>query len=108
MERHIYLVQPTYRDKVGALLKGRRLGLHSAVLPALSAAVPGHWRKTSCIEYFDDICAGDTLTSQSYLADVVESPSASLGLLLISTNKTEYTNQNGKVVAVTTGTSIRY
>ncbi|MFN8507124.1 MAG: MaoC family dehydratase N-terminal domain-containing protein [Dehalococcoidia bacterium] len=60
------------------------------------------------IEYFDDICAGDTLTSQSYLADVVESPSASLGLLLISTNKTEYTNQDGKVVAVTTGTSIRY
>lgn len=60
------------------------------------------------IEYFGDICAGDTLTSQSYLSGVVESPSATLGLLLISTNKTEYTNQDGKVVAVSTGTSIRY
>ena len=65
MERHVYLVQPTYRDKDGSLLKGRRLGLHSAVLPALSAAVPGHWRRTSCVEFFEDV---DLDTSASVVA----------------------------------------
>jgi hypothetical protein len=55
MERRIYFVQPSYRDKHGTLLKGRRQSLHSAALPALSAAVPGHWHKTSCIEFFQDV-----------------------------------------------------
>ncbi|MFN8096596.1 MAG: radical SAM protein [Vicinamibacteria bacterium] len=55
MDRSIYLVQPSYRDRSGTLLKGRRQGLHSAVLPALSAAVPPDWRKRSCIEYFEDV-----------------------------------------------------
>ncbi|MBA4181850.1 MAG: hypothetical protein C0506_14765 [Anaerolinea sp.] len=59
------------------------------------------------IEYFDDICAGDVLTAKSHLA-AVEEREGSIGQMLISTNKTVYTNQAGKVVAIMTGTGIRY
>ncbi len=59
------------------------------------------------IEYFDDICAGDTLTAVSYVADYQERK-GSIGEMLITTTKTEYTNQDGKLVAVMTGTGIRY
>ena len=59
------------------------------------------------IEYFDDICAGDVLTATSHLAEL-EERSGSLGEMLISTNKTVYKNQAGKVVAIATGTGIRY
>jgi acyl dehydratase len=59
------------------------------------------------IEYFDDICAGDVLTAVSYIADIQER-TASLGEMLITTTKTEYTNQDGKLVAIMTGTGIRY
>ncbi len=59
------------------------------------------------IEYFDDICAGDVLTATSHLA-ALEERTGSIGQMLISTNKTVYKNQNGKVVAISTGTGIRY
>jgi len=59
------------------------------------------------IETFGDICAGDVLTAVSYLSEIVERKGG-LGEMLISTNKTEYTNQDGKLVAVATGTGIRY
>jgi radical SAM superfamily enzyme YgiQ (UPF0313 family) len=51
----VYLIQPSYRDKNGVLLKGRRLSLHSAALPALSAAVPPGWTKRVGFEYFEEI-----------------------------------------------------
>jgi hypothetical protein len=59
------------------------------------------------IEYYDDICAGDVLTSTSHLASLEETK-GSIGEMLIVTNKTVYKNQDGKVVAVSTGTTIRY
>ncbi|MGE0599009.1 MAG: MaoC family dehydratase N-terminal domain-containing protein [Dehalococcoidia bacterium] len=59
------------------------------------------------IEYFDDICAGDVLTSTSHVASYEETK-GSLGEMLITTNKTVYKNQTGKVVAIATGTGIRY
>lgn len=59
------------------------------------------------IEYFDDICAGDVLTSTSHVASYEETK-GSLGEMLITVNKTVYKNQNGKVVAISTGTGIRY
>ena len=59
------------------------------------------------IEYFDDICAGDVLTSASHLAEVKEDQGR-LGMMLISTNKTVYKNEAGKVVATATGTGLRY
>lgn len=59
------------------------------------------------IEYFDDICAGDVLTSVSYTSDIQER-TGGIGEMLITTSKTEYRNQDGKLVAVMTGTGIRY
>jgi len=59
------------------------------------------------IEYFDDICSGDVLTSTSHTASFEETK-GSLGEMLITVNKTVYKNQLGKTVAVSTGTSIRY
>jgi hypothetical protein len=59
------------------------------------------------MEYFDDICAGDVLTATSHLSEL-EERQGSLGEMLISTNKTVYKNQAGKVVAISTGTGIRY
>ena len=59
------------------------------------------------IELFDDVCAGDVLTATSHLANL-EERTGSIGQMLISTNKTVYKNQAGKVVAIVTGTGIRY
>jgi hypothetical protein len=59
------------------------------------------------IEYMEDICAGDVLTATSHLA-ALEERTGSIGEMLISTNKTVYKNQAGKVVAISTGTGIRY
>ena len=59
------------------------------------------------IEYLEDICAGDVLTSTSHVA-AYEETKGSLGEMLITTNKTVYKNQDGKVVAISTGTGIRY
>ena len=59
-------------------------------------------------EYFDAICAGDTLTVVSKLAALDVRSSKSLGKMLIATNETTYTNQDGKVVAVQRGQAIFY
>ena len=58
-------------------------------------------------EYFDDICAGDTITSTTHTASY-EEREGSIGHMLIVTTKTVYKNQAGKKVAEMTGTSIRY
>lgn len=60
------------------------------------------------IEYFDDIVAGDVLEAASYTSEIVERK-GSIGDMLITTTKTEYKRKgDGKVVAVMTGTGIRY
>ncbi|MCC6959051.1 MAG: MaoC family dehydratase N-terminal domain-containing protein [Dehalococcoidia bacterium] len=59
------------------------------------------------IEYLEDICAGDVLTSTSHVANYEETK-GSIGDMLITTSKTVYKNQLGKVVAIMTGTGIRY
>jgi acyl dehydratase len=50
-------------------------------------------------EYFGDICAGDNLTVVSSLKDLSLRKSRSIGTMLIVTNETTFTNQDGKVVA---------
>ncbi len=60
------------------------------------------------IEYFDDIVAGDVLEAVGYTSDIQER-SGSIGQMMITTNKTEYTRKSdGKIVAIATGTGIRY
>jgi hypothetical protein len=51
------------------------------------------------IEYFADICAGDTLTVTIQVADLAVRESKTTGQMLIVTQETTCTNQQGKVVA---------
>ena len=50
-------------------------------------------------EYVEPICAGDTLTGVRRLVDLEVRKSRTLGEMLIVTNETTYTNQDGRVVA---------
>jgi radical SAM superfamily enzyme YgiQ (UPF0313 family) len=55
VKKKIYLIQPSYRDRNGILLKGRFLYIVSLALPALSATIPRDWEKQVCNEYFEDV-----------------------------------------------------
>ena len=62
------------------------------------------------IEYFDEqICSGDVLTSRSKLESLSERWSGALGVpMMIAVTATTYTNQHGRVVAISRGTGISY
>ena len=99
-----YLGTPVYDPARSDPTSGRRRGAGE-----LQASRPLTRRLNGGteIEYFDAICAGDVLTATSHLASVTER-NGSIGQMLISTNKTVYKNAEGKVVAIVTGTGIRY
>lgn len=59
-------------------------------------------------EYFDTVCAGDTLTAVNRLANLEVKESKSLGQMLIVTQETEFKNQSGKVVILQRGQAILY
>jgi len=59
------------------------------------------------VEYFEDVCAGDVLTSTSKIANLSERQ-ASLGPMLIIQTETTYRNQQGKVAAIMRGTALQY
>ena len=59
------------------------------------------------VEYLADVCAGDVLTSTSAVSSI-EERQGRLGEMLITTTKTTYRNESGEVVAIMTGTGIRY
>ncbi len=58
-------------------------------------------------EYFDTVCAGDTLTSTTKISGFTER-TGSIGPMLITERETTYTNQDGNVVAKMLGTTIQY
>ena len=55
MNKSIYLIQPTYRDRFGTLLKGKSLYTMSLALPAVASTVPDDWEIRTCYEYFEDV-----------------------------------------------------
>lgn len=55
MKKKIYIIQPTYRDQNGKLLKGNKLYTISLALPALSSIIPADWEKEFCYEYLEEI-----------------------------------------------------
>lgn len=57
--------------------------------------------------YGEDICAGDVLTGKSKVIDIRERTGA-MGKMLIVVSETNYTNQQGKLVATQRGTAIMY
>jgi acyl dehydratase len=76
--------------------------------PRLQHGLPGLLDGGTETEYFDTICAGDTLTVVSRLAALDVRESRSLGKMLITTNETTYSNQDGRVVAIQRGQAIFY
>lgn len=58
-------------------------------------------------EYFDSVCAGDTITSTTKISGFTER-TGSIGPMLITERETTYTNQDGNVVAKMLGTTIQY
>ena len=58
--------------------------------------------------YYGDICAGDTLTVTSKLANLEVKESKSLGKMLVTTNEDRLTNQDGTLVAVQRRQAIFY
>ena len=76
--------------------------------PRIDHGLPGLLDGGTETEYFDTICAGDTLTVVTRLAALDVRESKSLGRMLITTNETTYTNQDGKVVAIQRGQGIFY
>jgi len=99
-----YLGTPVFDLKTSDPTTGRRIGAGE-----LQASRPLKRRLNGGteIEYLGDICAGDVLTAGTHLADVQERK-GSIGDMLISTSKTTFRNQRGEVVAIVTGTGIRY
>ena len=60
------------------------------------------------VEYFDNICAGDTLTAVNRLVGLDIRESKKLGQMLILSFEMEYKNQSGKVVMISRGQAILY
>ena len=59
-------------------------------------------------EYYDTICAGDTLAVVNRIVGLDVRSSPTLGKMLIMTTESTYTNQNGAKVAVQRGQAIFY
>ncbi|MCP4005364.1 MAG: MaoC family dehydratase [bacterium] len=77
--------------------------------PRVDHGLPGLLDGGTETEYFDQVCAGDTLTVVSKVADLTVRQSGSLGKMLLVTNETTYTNQQtGKLVAKQTSQAIFY
>jgi acyl dehydratase len=67
--------------------------------PSLEHGLKGLLDGGTETEYHGAICAGDTLTVVTRLADLGVRESRSLGKMLIVTNESTYTNQHGEHVA---------
>ena len=59
------------------------------------------------IEYFDTVCASDTLTATSKLVDIQEREGR-MGPMLVTVTEFTYRNQQGKIVAKFRSTGIQY
>ena len=77
--------------------------------PAIRHGLSGLLDGGTETEYFDQICAGDTLVVVSKVAGLDVRESKSLGKMLITTSETTYTNrETGKLVARQRGQAIFY
>lgn len=59
------------------------------------------------VEYRDEICAGDVLTSTMKIADITERE-GKMGPMIIVNTESTFKNPAGKTVAIMRGTMIRY
>jgi len=78
-------------------------------MPRLEHGLPGLLDGGVETEYRADICAGDTLVATACLRELQTRDSKALGVMLITTMETTFTNAaTGKVVAVQRGQAIYY
>jgi len=76
--------------------------------PSIDHGLPNLLDGGTETEYFDDICAGDTLTVTSKVSDLSIREGRSTGKMLIVTRETKVVNQDGKLVATQRGQGIFY
>jgi len=78
-------------------------------MPRLDHGLPGLLDGGVETEYVADICAGDTLTVSARLSHLQTRDSKALGVMLITTVETTFTNAaTGETVAVQRGQAIYY
>ena len=92
------IFDPAISDPTFGSPRGRRPRLEHGLTRVLNGGTE--------IEMLDTICAGDTLTATSKIANLAERK-GSLGTMLITTTETTY-RLDGKVVAISRGTGINY
>jgi len=68
--------------------------------PEIDSGMTGLLDGGTEVEYFDTICAGDTLTAVNRLTDLSVKESKSLGKMLVVSTEATYKNQDDKVVAI--------
>jgi hypothetical protein len=76
--------------------------------PSIDHGLPNLLDGGTETEYFDDICAGDTLTVTSKVSDLAIREGKSTGKMLIVTRETNVVNQDGKLVASQRGQALFY
>jgi hypothetical protein len=76
--------------------------------PTLDHGLPNLLDGGTEIEYFADICAGDTLTVSSSIADLSVREGKTTGQMLIVTRETRVLDQKGELVAKLRGQAIFY
>lgn len=76
--------------------------------PSIDHGLPNLLDGGTETEYFDDICAGDTLTVTSKISDLDIREGKSTGKMLIVTTETNVVNQDGTLVATQRGQGIFY
>lgn len=94
-----YLGTPVFNPNVAAPAAARELQPAKPMNRRLNGGTD--------IEYLDEIVAGDVLSVTSHIASF-EQVEGSLGQMIITVTKTVYKNNDGKTVAIGTGTGIRY
>jgi hypothetical protein len=76
--------------------------------PSIDHGLPNLLDGGTETEYYGDICAGDTLTVTSQIADLSTRQGRSTGMMLITTQETRVVNQDGELVAKQLGQAIFY
>ncbi len=76
--------------------------------PSIDHGLPNLLDGGTETEYYGDICAGDTLTVTSQIADLSTRQGRSTGMMLITTQETRVVNQDGELVAEQLGQAIFY
>jgi len=99
-----YLGTPIYIPGQCSETFGEPFKLSIRVITGLRNGLDG----STEIEYFETICAGDTLTAYNRLADLQVKESKSLGKMLIMTIENIFKNQEAKPVAIRRASFIMY